>query len=119
MAQRKGTAATAKPAAKPAARAAREIAEQKPARQPARLSYKDQRELDLLPQRIAALETEIAELEMLLADAGLYARDAALAARTMRRHGEAKAELAAREDRWLELEERRGALEGDAKAAAR
>jgi ATP-binding cassette subfamily F protein uup len=82
-----------------------------------RLSYKDQRELDLLPERIEALENEIANLEAVLADPGLYARDAAHAERTMRRHGEAKAELLAAEERWLALEEQRSALE--AKAAAR
>jgi ATP-binding cassette subfamily F protein uup len=115
MAQRAGT--PAKPKAKaPPTRAQGASEETRPARQPARLSYKDQRELDLLPERIAALENEIAALEATLADAGLYARDAALAERTMRRHGEAKAELAAAEDRWLTLEEQRAALE--AKAAA-
>jgi hypothetical protein len=32
----------------------------------------------------------------------------------MRRHGEAKAELAAAEDRWLALEDQRSRLEADA-----
>jgi ATP-binding cassette subfamily F protein uup len=115
MAQRKSAAA--KPKAKPGvARAAAE--ETRPARAPARLSYKDQRELDLLPERIAALEDEIAALEATLADAGLYARDAALAERTMRRHAEAKAELASAEDRWLALEEQRAALEAEAQKRA-
>ena len=113
MAQRRGTPAKVKP--KPAA--PREAAPEpaKPARAPARLSYKDQRELDLLPERITALENEIAALEGELADADLYARDAALAERTMRRHGEAKAELAAAEDRWLALEDERARLEADAR----
>ena len=115
MAQRKGV--PAKPQPKPAARAAQDAEPARPQRQPTRLSYKDQRELDLLPERIAALENEIAALEATLADATLYARDAALAERTMRRHGEAKGELAAAEDRWLELEDQRAAF--DAKAAAR
>ncbi|HEY7609080.1 MAG TPA: ATP-binding cassette domain-containing protein [Alphaproteobacteria bacterium] len=113
MAQRRG--APAKPRPKPAAAgAAPETGPTRPQRQPTRLSYKDQRELDLLPERIAALENEIAALEAALADADLYARDAALAERTMRRHGEAKGELAAAEDRWLELEEQRAALDAGA-----
>jgi len=117
MAQRKG----APPKAKPKAATARTQASDEPAkreRQPVRLSYKDQRELDLLPERIAALENEIAALEATLADADLYARDAALAERTMRRHAEAKAELAAAEDRWLALEEQRGELESEAQNRA-
>jgi ATP-binding cassette subfamily F protein uup len=117
MAQRKGTPAKAK--AKPAPARAQAAAEPaKRERAPARLSYKDQRELDLLPERIAALENEIAALEATLDDPGLYARDAALAERTMRRHGEAKAELAAAEDRWLALEEQRAALEMEAQNRA-
>ena len=40
----------------------------------------------------------------------------AAAERTMRRHAEAKAELGTAEERWLELEDRREALERDAKA---
>jgi len=87
----------------------------RPARPSARLSYKDQRELDQLPGRIAALENEIAALEGRLADAGLYGRDAASAEGAMRRHAAAKAELAIAEERWLELEDRRTALTLDAK----
>jgi ATP-binding cassette subfamily F protein uup len=115
MAQRKGTAAKAKPAVPRAAAAADDA---RAPRAQVRLSYKDQRELDLLPERIAALEGEIAELEAALADGGLYARDAALAERTMRRHAEAKAELAAAEDRWLSLEEQRAALEAESQKRA-
>ncbi len=115
MAQRKGAAAPAKPKVAPATiRTPAEDA--RPVRPAVRLSYKDQRELDLLPDRIAALENEIASLEAALADAGLYARDAALAEQTMSRHAEAKAELAAAEDRWLaleaEAEKRAGATPG-------
>jgi ATP-binding cassette subfamily F protein uup len=113
MAQRKGAAPKAQAKRAPA-RAVAQAEAARPARAQMRLSYKDQRELDLLPERIAALENEIAALEATLADAGLYASDAALAERTMRRHGEAKAELAAAEDRWLALEAQRDALESEA-----
>ncbi len=116
MAQRRAAAAPARP--KPAPAPAQAAETPRPARAPTRLSYKDQRELDLLPGRIAALETEIAALEGTLADAGLYARDAALAERKMRRHAEAKAELAAAEDRWLALEEQRAALEAEPRTRA-
>jgi ATP-binding cassette subfamily F protein uup len=44
----------------------------KPAGKPKKLSYKDQRELDDLPARIEALETEQAQLHMTVNDAGFY-----------------------------------------------
>jgi ABC transport system ATP-binding/permease protein len=70
-----------------------------------KLSFKDQRELDGLPARIAKLEAEKAEIENLLADpAG--AADAARLKAGMVRHGELVAELAAAEERWLALAER-------------
>jgi ATP-binding cassette subfamily F protein uup len=48
-----------------------------PATKPRKLSYKDQRELDELPQRIAALEAEQKTLGEQLADPDVYKRDAA------------------------------------------
>jgi ATP-binding cassette subfamily F protein uup len=44
----------------------------KPAGKPRKLSYKDQRELDTLPARIEALETEQAQLHKAMNDAGFY-----------------------------------------------
>jgi ATP-binding cassette subfamily F protein uup len=70
----------------------------------ARLTYRDQRERTLLPERIAALEAECATLERTLADPALYARDAAAFQRTATRLDAARAELAAAEERWLEIE---------------
>jgi len=85
--------------------------ERRPAPEPQRnhaaskLSFKDQRELDALPERIAKLEAEKVEVENLLADpAG--AADAAKLKAGMVRHGELVAELAAAEERWLALAER-------------
>jgi len=46
--------------------------EAKPAGKPKKLSYKDQRELDALPARIEALETEQAQLHAAVNDAGFY-----------------------------------------------
>ena len=70
---------------------------------PRKLSYKEQRELEALPERIAALEGEIAEIETALGDPSLYARDAARAAALTARLAPAKEELDAAETRWLEL----------------
>jgi ATP-binding cassette subfamily F protein uup len=41
------------------------------------MNFKDRRALDMLPARIAALETQIAELNAVLADPDLYAREPA------------------------------------------
>ena len=83
-----------------------------PATPTARLSYKDQRELDLLPGRIAALETEKAALEAALAEPGFYQRDRAAFEAATRKHASVAAELAAAEERWLLLAERAEALGG-------
>jgi ATP-binding cassette subfamily F protein uup len=77
---------------------------------PPRLTFKDQQELDRLPKRMSALETERAALEERLADAGLYARDRAGFEEASRRLDTLAAELAQAEDRWLELEAKREAL---------
>jgi ATP-binding cassette subfamily F protein uup len=73
---------------------------------PARMSYKDQRELDLLPGRIAALEKDSATLEAALAEPGFYQRDRAAFEAATRKHASVAAELAAAEERWLVLAER-------------
>jgi ATP-binding cassette subfamily F protein uup len=93
-AQRKASAAQARPKA--------------PAR---KLTYKDARALELLPGEIAALETEIAGLDEKLADPALFSRDPDTFAKTAQRLEAARAEVAEKEDRWLELEAAREALE--------
>ena len=68
-----------------------------------KLSYKEQREMDGLPQQIAALESEQAELEAALASGTLYAQDPGLAAQKSQR-------LAQVEELWLQAMERLQAL---------
>jgi ATP-binding cassette subfamily F protein uup len=75
-----------------------------------KLSYKDQRDLDLLPGRIDALAAEIARDEDLLADPDLYARDPARFDQLMEAIAAARAEREAAETRWLELAEMAEAL---------
>ncbi len=77
-----------------------------------KLSYKDARILELLPGEIAALEGEIGALDVTLADADLFSRDPEAFERAAARLAAAKTELTAKEDRWLELEAARDALEG-------
>jgi ATP-binding cassette subfamily F protein uup len=69
-----------------------------------KLGFKDQHELKTLPERIAKLEAAIGQLKTILADAGLYARDPARFEKASTMLAQAEADLAAAEDRWLELE---------------
>ena len=71
-----------------------------------KLSYKETRELESLPGRIEALETESAEIESTLADPSIYAKDNARAVAMTARLPQAREELDAAETRWLELSER-------------
>ena len=88
----------------PAASAAKPAAAARPPKETGKLTYKDQRELDSLPARLDQLHREVAELESSLADATLYQEDPQRFHGVSRRLSAARAELAAAEERWLELE---------------
>lgn len=79
----------------------------------AKLSYKDQRRLEELEALIAAMPAKMATVEAALADPGLYARDPAGFERFTRALDAARAQLAAAEEEWLTLEERREALQSE------
>lgn len=68
-----------------------------------KLSYKDQRELDGLPQQIAALETEQRGLQAALADGALYQTDSARAIALQIREAEIETALMAALERWEAL----------------
>ena len=85
-------------------------AEAKPASRQTKLTYKDQRDFDLLPKRIDELEAEIARDEDILADPDLYTRDPKRFAQLMAAIEKARAERDAAEERWLELAEQIEAL---------
>ncbi|HEX2542496.1 MAG TPA: ATP-binding cassette domain-containing protein [Caldimonas sp.] len=87
------------PSSMPAAPAA--AAKAAPAKR--KLSYKEQRELDELPDRIEALEIEQKELAGLLASAELYAEDPVRAEAAQRRHAQIDDELLAALERWEAL----------------
>ncbi|SHN38089.1 ATP-binding cassette, subfamily F, uup [Duganella sacchari] len=96
------TVAPAKGAAKSAAKAAPAPA---PAAPKARkLSFKEQRELDELPLRIAALEDEQSALTLQLSDPDLYKKNAAEARRVTARVEEIEAELLTALERWEQIE---------------
>jgi ATP-binding cassette subfamily F protein uup len=75
-----------------------------------KLTYKDQRDYDLLPARIEELEAQIARGEAALADPDLYTRDNARFVALTAAIEKARAERDAAEERWLELAEKAEAL---------
>jgi len=68
-----------------------------------KLSFKEQRELDALPDLIARLETEQKEAAELLADGSLYAVDNARALKLAARSAQIDDELMAALERWEQL----------------
>jgi len=71
-----------------------------------KLSYKDQRDYELLPSRIEELETAIAKGEAILADPDLFTADPQRFATISKGIENARGEKDAAEERWLELAER-------------
>lgn len=69
-----------------------------------KLSYKDQRDLDTLPDKINELESSIAKLEEILADPTLYQTNPDLYTDVAGSLDVAKSALDTAENRWLELE---------------
>ena len=69
-----------------------------------KLSYKDQRELGMLPQKIERQESELAEIQESLGDADLYATDPQSVTSLSQRMAELEQQLAADYARWEELE---------------
>ncbi|UYZ71595.1 ATP-binding cassette domain-containing protein [Moraxella bovis] len=69
-----------------------------------KLSYKEQRELESLPNEIAELENEQSELNDKLADVSLFVSDLALATQYSERLGEIDEILMEKLERWDELE---------------
>jgi len=86
-----------------------------PPRPPARsnkMSFKDKHALQTLPARIAALQAEIARQESVLSDPALFSRDREGYGTASEALARAETALAQAEERWLELELLREALEG-------
>ncbi|RRJ84649.1 ATP-binding cassette domain-containing protein [Aestuariirhabdus litorea] len=70
----------------------------------AKLSYKLQRELDLLPQEIEGLEAELESLQNRSADNSFYQQERAVVEETLARLTAVEALLEEKIDRWAELE---------------
>ncbi|WOD07290.1 ATP-binding cassette domain-containing protein [Marinomonas sp. GJ51-6] len=71
----------------------------------AKLSYKMQREFDLMPDTIAKLEAEIAALHAITSAVDFYAGDAEKVQSTLAKMADKEQELETTMERWLELEE--------------
>lgn len=85
-----------------------------PARK-AKLSYKDQRDYELLPVRIEELDAAIIRDEEAMADPALYTRDPARFAALTAAVAKARADKEAAEERWLDLAEQ---VEGQSPASS-
>ena len=73
---------------------------------PAKLSYKDQRDYELLPDRIEELTAAIAKGEAILADPDLFANDPQRFATISKGIENARREREEAEERWLDIAER-------------
>jgi len=87
--------------AEKSAEAAQPVAKAAPKK---KLSYKLQRELDLLPAEIERLETELEELHEMTSDNNFYQQDQAKVAETLDKLQQTEEALEAAMDRWVELE---------------
>ena len=83
-----------------------------PVKTATKLSFKDQRDYDLLPTRIEAIEAAIARDEAALSDGDLYTRDPAKFAALMQAIEIARTEKDAAEERWLTLADQVDGLGG-------
>jgi len=75
-----------------------------PKKSKGKLSYKDQRDLDQLPEKIEALTAEKETLEAALADPTLFSKNPDKFQKTSDQLRKVQSDIDACEDRWLELE---------------
>lgn len=73
---------------------------------PKKLSYKEKREFEGLPERIETLENELAEVHATLADPDFYSGDSEVIRSTTERVATIEAEIERMMERWAELGER-------------
>lgn len=74
------------------------------AKKPKKLSYKDQREYDALPERIEELETELEALNAQILEPDFYQQDDAKVQATLKALSDKEEELENAFERWEELE---------------
>jgi len=108
--ERKRKTSAAVPRRRPGPRSDSETGPRLPPGNRKKLTYRDQRDLDLLPARIEELDAAIARDEAALSDHDLYLRDPRLFEALTDAIAAAKAEREEAEHRWLELAETAEAL---------
>ncbi len=96
----------------PAAKATASAPASKPKATSAKLSFKEQHALDTLPAEMAKHEADIAKINAAMATPGAYENDPKRFDKMVRLLAQTQAKLDTAEERWLELEEKREALEG-------
>ena len=111
--QRERSARIAEEAARQTAKEApkddtpKESAAGRNAQRTVKLSFKEQRELEALPARVAELEDEQKAIGAQLEDGSIFASDAKEGARLSERHAAIEEELLVALERWEELEAKR------------
>jgi ABC transport system ATP-binding/permease protein len=78
-----------------------------PKERPQRLTYKEQRELETLPEEIVVLETKLNELHRMMADPAFYRQDSAEIVKAKTQLQSLEKEIAKAYQRWEELEKLR------------
>ncbi|OWJ62836.1 ATP-binding cassette domain-containing protein [Paraburkholderia caledonica] len=105
-AQKEASRDAAKDSAKDSA-ASKDNSAGRNAQRAAKLSFKEQRELEALPEKIAALEAEQKAIGAQLEDGSIFAKDAQEGKRLSERYAAIDEELLLALERWDELEKRR------------
>lgn len=77
-----------------------------------KMNFNEQHDLKTLPARMAEIEAKIGKLQAILDDPQLYGRDPERFQKASSALGALQSELAAAEDRWLELEMLKDEIEG-------
>jgi ATP-binding cassette subfamily F protein uup len=112
LSQRRGTAASARLGGKAKAeKKAKPAKAEKPRGRPEKLSYKEQRDLDELPEKIERLQAKIEQLQSRMSDPDFYRRDPRKFQEASDALNRAQEALDKAETRWLELEERRESIQ--------
>jgi len=91
----------------------RETAERRKTKNRTKLSYKDQRELDQLPEEIEKLESGIATLQSQIAAPAFYSQETGKVQDTLQELSNAEALLELRIERWSELESKQVSLQSN------
>ena len=88
-----------------AAEKVKTVTEPKKAKTKNKLSYKDQRELDLMPDTIATIEAELEAIMLVTGADDFYSQDQVTVQAGLTKMTEIEAQLEQKMDRWVELEE--------------